>query len=96
MLWHVVTLDLAHLDASAREQLEAKLAELEKIDEVRWFRLRRDVERPANTTFVSVFVNRDALARYRVDPIHLSVADAIRQSNSTVTRLDLVDLPLPP
>jgi hypothetical protein len=76
--------------------LEAKLADVEKIDEVRWFRLRRDVERPANTTFVSVFVDRHALARYRDDPIHLSVADSIRQSKAVVTRLDLEDLPLPP
>jgi hypothetical protein len=95
MLWHVVTMDLAHLDGPARDRLESEVAGLEKIKEILWFRLRRDVERPGNTTFITVMADREALARYRGDPIHVAVAESMRAAKAIVTRLDLDDLPTP-
>ena len=95
MLWHVVTLDVAALDARVRLSLEKKIFKLREIDEILWFHSGRDVERPGNTAFITVFADRAALERYRIHPTHLELAQALRDSHTVVHRLDLEDLPLP-
>jgi hypothetical protein len=95
MLWHVITAQLGVLTEPARLELETKIARLDEIDEIRWFRSARDVERPGNTAFIAVLVDRAALERYRVHPIHLDLAQALRDNHVVVHRLDLDELPMP-
>jgi hypothetical protein len=95
MLWHILALDLAHLDTKQRSALEHELNRLAEIPEVLWFRQGRDVERPHITAFVCVIAGTGALARYRVDPTHVEVAAAIRRSGAAVQRLDMAGLPVP-
>jgi len=95
MLWHVVSLDAAHLDETARVKLEVAIDKLREIDDIHWFQWGRDVERPGTTAIIAVLVDLDALERYRVHPVHLDLVQAIRESGATVHRLDLDHLPLP-
>jgi hypothetical protein len=95
MLWHVVTVELGTVSDQVRLDLEAKIDQLREIEEIRWFQSGRDVERPGNTAFISVLVDRAALERYRAHPIHLQLAQALRDSHVVVHRLDLDNLPAP-
>jgi hypothetical protein len=95
MLLHVVALDLSHLVDKERANLETSLATLEALPDVRGFRLGRDAERPHVTAFAVILPDATALAAYREHPVHLVVAQAIRDSQALVTRVDL-DWPDPP
>ena len=95
MLWHVVTMELGGLSEAARQELEAKVERLREIDDIRWFRSARDMERPGNTAFISVMVDKEALERYRIHPVHQTLAQSLRDNHIVVHRLDLDGLPEP-
>lgn len=89
MIWHIVRFDMRHLDAAVRQEVEASLAELGRLDEVAWLRVARDVEDPAYTGLLTGFADADALAAYRVHPDHLPVLERLRELEVPAVRLDV-------
>lgn len=89
MIWHVVRLDCAEVDEQDRRDLEASIAALDRLEEVAWLRIARDVEEPTVTGLLTVFEDADALARYRVHPEHVPVVERIRALGIPAVRLDI-------
>jgi hypothetical protein len=89
VIWHIVRFDMTDLDEAVRREVEASLAGLESLDEVRWLRVNRDVEDPNVTGLITVFDDVDALARYRVHPDHVPVVARIGELGIGTTRLDI-------
>jgi hypothetical protein len=95
MIWHAISLDVAHLEATARVELETRIARLREIPEVKWFHIGRDAEHPNMTVFICVFEDVAGLASYRISPIHVGAVEAILESRSPGHTFDLAGLPLP-
>jgi hypothetical protein len=89
VIWHLVRFEMGHLDETVRREVEASLAALVALDEVRWLRVARDVEDPSVTGLLTGFDDVDALTRYRVHPDHVPVVERIRSLGIATTRLDL-------
>lgn len=89
MIWHIVRFEMAHLDEPVRREVEAALAGLATLEEVRWLRVARDLEEPTVTGLLTVFDDVDALARYRVHPDHAPVVARIRELGIAATRIDV-------
>jgi hypothetical protein len=95
MLWHIVTFDMADVDAASRDQVEARLAGLADLDVVAWLEVARDVDTPTTTGMISLFESYADLEVYRTHPAHLPVVETIRGLGIPTSRLD-VEAPLPP
>lgn len=90
MLWHIVRFRFpADVDPAEREGLEADLAGLDAIDEVRLVRVARDVDEPRVTGLITGFDDEGALAAYRDHPDHVPVVERARGLCESITRLDL-------
>jgi quinol monooxygenase YgiN len=89
VIWHVVRFDFSGIDDTAREEVEADLRALDRLDEVAWLRVARDVEEPTVTGLLTVFVDHEALEAYRVHPDHLPVVARVRELGVGTVRLDV-------
>lgn len=92
MLWHIVRFTFpAGLPESDRHALEADLAGLkERIAEVRYLAVGRDLDDPAITGLVTAVDDEAALAAYRDHPDHRPVVARARELCERIDRLDLV------
>jgi hypothetical protein len=91
MLYHIVRFTFpSDVDETARVQLEADLASLaDRIEQVRWLEVGRDVEDPLVTGLLSAFDDEAGLAVYRDHPAHLPVVAAARELSERIDRLDV-------
>jgi hypothetical protein len=89
VIWHVVRFDFSGIDDAAREEVEADLLALDRLDEVAWLRVARDVEEPTVTGLLTAFTDHDALEAYRVHPDHLPVVARVRELGVRTVRLDV-------
>jgi hypothetical protein len=89
VIWHVVRFDFRGIDDGVREELEADLLALDRLDEVAWLRVARDVDEPAVTGLLTGFGDREALEAYRVHPDHLPVVARVRELGIGTVRLDV-------
>lgn len=89
MIWHIVRFDLGSLDEATRREVEADLAALDRIPEVRWLRVARDVDEPTVTGLLTAFDDYAGLEAYRVHPEHLPVVARIRSLGIPAVRLDV-------
>jgi hypothetical protein len=89
VIWHVVRFDFRDIDDPIREEVEADLRALDRLDEVAWLRVARDVEEPTVTGLLTAFADQAALEAYRVHPEHLPVVSRIRELGIPAIRLDV-------
>jgi hypothetical protein len=89
VIWHVVRFDFTGVEEAERAEIEAELEALERLDEVAWLRVGRDLEDPAVTGLLTVFADPAALETYRTHPDHLPVVARIRGLGLGTVRLDL-------
>jgi len=91
VLWHIVRFRFpADVDPAARADLEARLAGLDAIDEVRFVRVGRDLDDPQVTGLLTGFADEAALAVYRDHPEHVPVVARARELCEDIVRLDVV------
>lgn len=92
MLWHIVRFRFpSDVDERERRDLEAALAALdEKIDEVTYLAVGRDLDDPRVTGLISGFDDEAGLAAYRDHPAHLPVVARARELCDDIQRLDVV------
>jgi quinol monooxygenase YgiN len=89
VIWHVVRFDFSGIDDAVREEVEADLRALDRLDEVAWLRVARDVEEPSVTGLLTVFADLAALEAYRIHPDHLPVVARVRELGVGTVRLDV-------
>lgn len=92
MLWHIVRFTFpAGVAEADRRALEADLAGLdERIAEVRYLAVGRDIDDPAVTGLVTAVDDEAALAAYREHPEHRPVVARARELCERIDRLDVV------
>src|SRR5712692_2424804 len=95
MLWHILRLELAHLNEGDRRSLEDQLGRLGEVPQVRWFLTGRDADDAGVTGVIMLMDDLDALRIYRDHPIHREVAQTLRGSSIKTQRLDLIGDSLP-